>query len=119
MMDSAGTAPDSSGRRRPPRPVGLYVAVILAVALMDLIDGGLAAEAVPAVALMCVLMFGLLWPLRLAWLALVVLHGTIIITQCRLGEWWFAAVSVALLWLLITRPTRQYVFRRQGEATSN
>ena len=117
VMENAETTPDSSRRRRPPGPVGLYVVAVLAVALIDLIDGGLAAEAVPSVAFMCVLMFGLLWPLRLAWLALVVLHGIVIIAQCRRGEWWFAATNLALLWLLIARPTRHYVFRRQGEAS--
>jgi hypothetical protein len=106
----------SSSRPRPPGTLGAYLALVLAVLVFDVVDGGLTAAALGGAALWAALALGVLWRLWAAWMALIVLHCGDVAVLIGRGDWWLAASNLALLALLIARPTRNYVRRREGTA---
>jgi hypothetical protein len=73
----------------------------------------LSSAALGGAAVLAVLLLGVLWRLRAAWVALVVLQcGNVAVLSGR-GEWWLVAGNLVLLALLVARPTRNYVFHRE------
>ena len=106
----------SASPARPPGTLGAYVAFVLAVFVVDAVDGGLSSDALGGAAILAVVVLGVLWRLRLAWMALVVLQcGNVALLSGR-GQWWFVAANLVWLALLVARPTRNYVLRREDPA---
>ena len=114
--------PDSGGvrssRSRTPLSLAVYFVLVLTVAVIDALDGGLTASAQGGVAVWSALAFGVFWRLRSAWIVLIVLHcGNVVLLTGR-GEWWQSASNLVLIALLVSRPTRNYVARPEGRPWS-
>ena len=111
---TAGAA--SASHSRPPGTLGAYLAFVLAVLVVDAVDGGLSSDALGGAAILAVLVLGVLRRLRSAWVVLVVVQcGNVALLSGR-AEWWLVAGNLVLLALLVARPTRNYVLRREDPA---
>jgi hypothetical protein len=101
-------------RSRTPLSLIVYFVVVLAVAVIDYLDGGLTASAQGGVALWSALALGVFWRLRSAWIVLIVLHcGNVVLLTAR-GQWWQSALNLVLVALLVSPPIRSYVARRKA-----
>jgi hypothetical protein len=106
----------SASPSRPPGTLGAYVALVLAVLVVDAVDGGLSSDALGGAAVLVVLVLGVLSRLRSVWMALIVLQCGNVALLCSRGEWGLVAANLVLLALLVARPTRNYVLRREDPA---
>jgi hypothetical protein len=112
----AGGLPSS--RSRPPLSLAVYFVVVLAVAVIDALDGGLSASAQGGVAVWSGLAFGVFWRLRSAWIVLILVHCGDVVLYTSRGEFWQSALNLVLTAILVSRPTRNYVARPKGRPWS-
>ncbi len=127
MREAAGDPdargqPDSRGlsspRSRPPFSLAVYAVPVLAVAVIDALDGGLSASAQVGLAVWSALAFGVFWRLRAAWIVLILVHCGDVVLYTSRAEWWPSALNLVLAALLVSRPIRTYVARPKGRPWS-
>jgi len=115
QADAEGVPPS---RSRPPLSFAVYLVLVVAVLVFDALDGGLTASALAGAAVWGMLSLGVFWRLKAVWIVLIALHcGNVVFLSGR-SEWWQAAFNLALIGLLVSRPTRIYVARNESRPRS-
>jgi hypothetical protein len=101
-------------RRWPPSTVIAYVALNAAVAVAVLVSGAPDRRALIGAVLLAVALLGLFRGLWSAWVFLIVLEASFyvaVLVNTPVWWWWVVPGKLALLALLLSRPTRRYVRR--------
>jgi hypothetical protein len=101
-------------RRWPPFTVVAYVAVNAAVAVALLVDAAPDLRTLIAAGLLAITLIGLFRGVWSAWVFLIVVEASFyvaVLVNKPVWWWWVVPGKLALLALLLSRPTRRYVRR--------
>ncbi|MBD0348563.1 MAG: hypothetical protein ICV59_05370 [Thermoleophilia bacterium] len=104
-------------RRRPPLTVIAYVALTASIAVATLVYWGRDTRSSIGAVLLAVVLLGLLRGLLFAWVFLIVVEASFflgVLTNRPAWWWWVVPVKLALVALLLSRPTWRYVRRRDA-----